>query len=124
MTNVATIDPLDALGLDRVVIVHKMPTARTIARRWTASGSNGPRLREVGIADYVGFQALLKLMQETDHAWAKIRAHTGFRPGPPYHEITSLARRGSKPGRSGLLGGRVGGIQFCGIILCRTMRIV
>ena len=72
MTNVATIDLLDALGLDRGVIVRR--NAHGSDNRAPLDGIEAApdRLREVGIADYVGFQALLKLMQETDHAWAKI----------------------------------------------------
>ncbi|MGB0630965.1 MAG: amidohydrolase family protein [Alphaproteobacteria bacterium] len=43
--------------------------------------------------DYVGFQALLKLMQETDHVWAKISSWYRLSDqGPPYDDMTPLAR--------------------------------
>lgn len=43
--------------------------------------------------DYVGFQALLKLMRETDHAWAKISSWYRLSDqGPPYDDMTPLAR--------------------------------
>ena len=42
---------------------------------------------------YVGFQALLKLMQETDHVWAKISSWYRLSDqGPPYNDMTPLAR--------------------------------
>jgi predicted TIM-barrel fold metal-dependent hydrolase len=43
--------------------------------------------------DYVGFQALLKLMRETDHVWTKISSWYRLSDqGPPYDDMTPLAR--------------------------------
>ena len=92
MTNVATIDLLDALGLDRGVIVHC--DAHGSDNRASLDGiATAPhRLREVGIVDYVGFQVLLKLMQETDHVWAKISSsYRLLDQGQPYRQMTLLA---------------------------------
>tara|TARA_R110000868_G_scaffold100722_3_gene277088 strand:- start:14273 stop:15148 length:876 start_codon:yes stop_codon:yes gene_type:complete len=42
--------------------------------------------------DYIGFQALLKLMRETDHVWAKISSWYRLSDiGPPYDDMTPLA---------------------------------
>lgn len=42
---------------------------------------------------YVGFQALLTLMRETDHVWAKISSWYRLSDqGPPYDDMTPLAR--------------------------------
>ncbi len=42
---------------------------------------------------YVGFQALLKLMQETDHVWGKISSWYRLSDlGPPYDDMTPIAR--------------------------------
>ena len=72
MTNVATIDLLDALGLDRGVIVRRNAHGSDNHAPLDGIEAAQDRLREVGIADYFGSQALLKLMQETDHARVKI----------------------------------------------------
>ena len=71
MTNVATIDLLDALGLDRGVIVRRNAHGSDNHAPLDSIEAAPDRLREVGIADYFGFQALLKLIQETDHARVK-----------------------------------------------------
>ena len=42
MTNVATIDLLDALGQTAASSCAETPMARTITRRWMASSSTGP----------------------------------------------------------------------------------
>ena len=68
MTNVATIDLLDALGLDRGVIVRR--NAHGSDNHAPLDGIEAAQDR-TGIADYFGFQALLKLIQETDHARVK-----------------------------------------------------
>lgn len=42
---------------------------------------------------YAGFQALMKLMQETQHVWAKISSWYRLSDeGPPYDDMTPLAR--------------------------------
>ena len=43
--------------------------------------------------DYVGFQALLRLMRETDHVWGKISSWYRLTDiGPPYDDMTPIAR--------------------------------
>ena len=43
--------------------------------------------------DYVGFQALLKLMRETDHVWAKVSSWYRLSDqGQPYDDMTPLVR--------------------------------
>ena len=71
MTNVATIDLLDALVLVRGNVRRNAHGSDNHARLDGIEAAPD-RLREVGIADYVGFQALLKLIRETEHAGAKI----------------------------------------------------
>ena len=77
MTNVATIDLLNVEPRPRRDRAQKRPRPDNRAPlRGIATAPD--RLRAVGIADYVGFQALLILMQENDHAWAReSRAHNG-----------------------------------------------
>ena len=105
MTNVATIDLLNALSADRGVIVRRNAHGSDNHAPLDGIATAPDRLRAVGIADYVGFQALLKL----------IETRAAHKQGPPYHDMLE---------RDGLFGGRVGSIQSCGIILCRTTWIV
>lgn len=43
--------------------------------------------------DYPGFQALLRLLRETDHCWAKLSSWYRLSDsGPPYDDMTPLAR--------------------------------
>ena len=43
--------------------------------------------------DYVGFQALLRLMRETDHVWGKVSSWYRLSDlGPPYDDMTPFAR--------------------------------
>ena len=43
--------------------------------------------------DYPGFQALLRLMRETDHCWAKLSSWYRLSDlGPPYDDMTPIAR--------------------------------
>lgn len=43
--------------------------------------------------DYPGFQALLRLLRETDHVWAKLSSWYRLSDqGPPYDDMTPLAR--------------------------------
>ena len=66
-------------------LLRKLPVPIVIDHLSRVRGGQG-----VG---YVGFQSLLKLMQETDHVWAKISSWYRLSDlGPPYDDMTPLAR--------------------------------
>jgi 2-pyrone-4,6-dicarboxylate lactonase len=74
--------------------------------------------------DHLGFQALLSLLRETDHGWAKLASWYRLSDsGPPYDDLTPLARALIEARRDRIVWGTNWPHPILRVTRCRTTAI-